>query len=883
MTNVIKFYKSTADFVGVQLLVENVNIVIDNKEEQKDYKGCLTVSNNKSYNCINHVCTDQETKPAGGKYGSCTNFDPKFSGKVPVYTSVTNVGKCCGGGRTRCLLPYADGASTPDSSYKCPPKHTDFDCESFYCYSTTSAIFGDFNGDKTVLFGKDASNTLIRPYPYYDHNNKWIQGTTWAITDELGNGNIWIIFGGRKDLYENQDLSNPIDMIQYLSDIYSMLISDTPILNIDPSVPENNQQIFNTIRDKFIPFCFINDWYRQLYDNKYKQPNIISNLLFNGYTLDNVKNLLYNFPFNDFYTDNNFPTDFKDVIHNAQKLPFLSRSENPTYKFKITFSVSYDMYNEIHNTDEKTMISSINKLIQYFFGDSESKVIKNNISTIPADGVVEFENNKISQPNFSGIVFPIADQSYKYVNSTLPTNMDIITDVSFDIFITKWSPMMYAFFSIYKQNIDFSPDELDSIKTQIGLYPVKLFNNKCPVNNPLKDDCYNTVAENCSIYYNPPRNIPSNIIGNYIMCTESGPDQNQVCLCWSSRLSPSLSNSYGDRTSMCFSRLCDNGSDQTSFNLTKEECKSHCNEMWERLHSPNPATRVRNISELSDTRLSNICGPNYVPDYFNHYKFNKNVLLNGLIIIFIISIIVFLYINTTGFSVKKLVIAIVSLIFSISIIIFMSYDLNGKSICKGKKQVCQSKITKIGLPDQFCPYITDCECTEESDCQNDNCICISGTCIPKSGSRQTTTVKRWNIQYVNVILCVILSILLPILFYQIVKKFKPTINNIYLYSIIGIITIIPLAVIFIFFLKQEETLVFAGDCKCVPTCNGKCDMSGDGCGGTCSTCPEDKVCYNKQCCSPVCDGKTCGEDQCGNKCKCPTGKKCQEGNCINDE
>ena len=132
------------------------------------------------------------------------------------------------------------------------------------------------------------------------------------------------------------------------------------------------------------------------------------------------------------------------------------------------------------------------------------------------------------------------------------------------------------------------------------------------------------------------------------------------------------------------------------------------------------------------------------------------------------------------------------------------------------------------------------------------------------------------------ILCVIYSILLPILFYQIVKKFKPTIKNIYLYSIISVIAIIPLAVIFIFFLKQKETIVFAGSCKCVPNCNGKCDMSDDGCGGKCSTCPKDKVCYNKECCLPVCDGKTCGDDKCGGKCKCPSGKKCQEGNCIND-
>ena len=52
----------------------------------------------------------------------------------------------------------------------------------------------------------------------------------------------------------------------------------------------------------------------------------------------------------------------------------------------------------------------------------------------------------------------------------------------------------------YKQNIDL--DEL-TIKTQIGLYPVELL-IKMLIKYSLKRCCYDTVAENCSIYYNPP-------------------------------------------------------------------------------------------------------------------------------------------------------------------------------------------------------------------------------------------------------------------------------------------------------------------------------------------------------------------------------------------
>ena len=74
------------------------------------------------------------------------------------------------------------------------------------------------------------------------------------------------------------------------------------------------------------------------------------------------------------------------------------------------------------------------------------------------------------------------------------------------------------------------------------------------------------------------------------------------------------------------------------------------------------------------------------------------------------------------------------------------------SICKDKKQVCQSKITKLAyriICNKLWMY-------SSSDCQDDNCVCISGSVFPNLVI-WTTTVKRWNIQYVNMISCVIFN------------------------------------------------------------------------------------------------------------------------------
>ncbi|MEC9071413.1 MAG: hypothetical protein VX938_03500, partial [Myxococcota bacterium] len=63
-------------------------------------------------------------------------------------------------------------------------------------------------------------------------------------------------------------------------------------------------------------------------------------------------------------------------------------------------------------------------------------------------------------------------------------------------------------------------------------------------------------------------------------------------------------------------------------------------------------------------------------------------------------------------------------------------------------------------------------------------------------------------------------------------------------------------------------------CNCTPDCTAK-ECGGDGCGGSCGSCPGvAPVCNADQkceaACNPACDGKECGDDGCGGTCgTCP--------------
>ncbi len=70
---------------------------------------------------------------------------------------------------------------------------------------------------------------------------------------------------------------------------------------------------------------------------------------------------------------------------------------------------------------------------------------------------------------------------------------------------------------------------------------------------------------------------------------------------------------------------------------------------------------------------------------------------------------------------------------------------------------------------------------------------------------------------------------------------------------------------------------------CTPKCDGK-ECGPDECGGVCGQCGVESVCENGLCepmCKPACDGKECGDDGCDGICgECPMGEVCDQGQCL---
>ncbi len=85
----------------------------------------------------------------------------------------------------------------------------------------------------------------------------------------------------------------------------------------------------------------------------------------------------------------------------------------------------------------------------------------------------------------------------------------------------------------------------------------------------------------------------------------------------------------------------------------------------------------------------------------------------------------------------------------------------------------------------------------------------------------------------------------------------------------------------------DDQTCHQGSC-CTPTCQGDSCGEGlpDGCGGTINCeCPAEQVCHEGSCCSPTCPGNACGIDLpngCGGtiNCECLAGAVCHEGECC---
>ena len=88
------------------------------------------------------------------------------------------------------------------------------------------------------------------------------------------------------------------------------------------------------------------------------------------------------------------------------------------------------------------------------------------------------------------------------------------------------------------------------------------------------------------------------------------------------------------------------------------------------------------------------------------------------------------------------------------------------------------------------------------------------------------------------------------------------------------IFILPFLFIFFFRKKRNSNITCS--------CSGKTCDEEDGCGNSClsSVCNIGEKCFEKNCCTPICENNSCGDDGCGGICNCPNGYICKNRECV---
>lgn len=206
-----------------------------------------------------------------------------------------------------------------------------------------------------------------------------------------------------------------------------------------------------------------------------------------------------------------------------------------------------------------------------------------------------------------------------------------------------------------------------------------------------------------------------------------------------------------------------------------------------------------------------ICGKNFKP--YTNSKYNTSVLIISGIITILGTLLSILALYSKSYTIKKIIIiSIAVFIVLTSITVFLSIDLAGGGTCDGKTFKCTSKLSNIDIPSNYCNYTFDCECDGSNESCPGDCICINSTCFPSVGDRKEKTIQVRNVNILNIIVSVIISILAPIIFIYMSKDFDFNINKTISIIIIILLSITPIIYTCYASFKKVDKIVYDGSC-----------------------------------------------------------------------
>lgn len=670
-------------------------------------------------------------------------------------------------------------------SYECPSCNLHGCHASLTCVSnsTDTKYCAVFNGPLTCSLGY-ASGKVIGGKG--ENLNGW---------DTLATSPSNVAAGYANCIY-SYDMSkytkvNAQDAARWITDLVTATNnSTTPVLKM-PSV------FSNWVRDSMaIGLCgtdFYNDLYINTVSNAFKDVDIFSDF-------DQVKQAITNnyIPMNtqtyiNLFDGGILPTNLGNAISNVLSLPKIFY-DSTMGKFVILVYVSLPQYNylsSLFNNDDLT--NQLNQYLRFFLRDDKSSIEVND-TLIPVTPAKIRSFTTTAGVTGINLMNEYTIQDFSNVQSFLSSTDYFVGNYYYTCEVISFSPILYALFIQQNPNFEITDDIAQRIIKDTNLYPYTYFRSKCDLNKSWTNtDCPGYISKYCGVVYTPPDPFSSITLRNFFLMSRTDPE----CKCYNSLLTPAVIYGEGNRTAMCFDTYCNKPGLRTGFDLGDVECKAQCPEMYSWLNSTNPAIQPQNLDVLDNARYNSLCGVNYKPYYTP--KVNKSYVVLFVILTILSGIVAFLC-TKKSLPVKLIITGIAVLIVG-GISAFLSFELAGTSSCDGNTTVCKSGVLKRKLPSQFCQNTQFCECPTgfNNECPS-GCLCSSGLCIPKQGTRLYNTVPEHYTKIVPLTFGILLSVFVfGILFLLRLRylNLSPRLNTVYNLSLLIIPLLISLTTVII--------------------------------------------------------------------------------------
>lgn len=661
---------------------------------------------------------------------------------------------------------------------------------------------------------------------------------------------------------------------------FSYFVLDIISQKSSPGAPSGmDKSVLTRIRDSNLVYACIYDFYNRLFNTGYYFNNPAMNplntidFISSGFvsTVSDIVQTLENYIF----INQSIPPSLDQSIRNSL-IPPQAIQNGDSYSLSIQLSYSqYQQYLASGNPN-----GYLENCINAFLKDSQGKMTNNGIN-IPIAPLV-LTNATVVSISAIQLVDSNGNPLYSYKTNIKPADFTV-SNYSGYIFATaqiianieNWSPMLLIYCINTLSTISFSPNTCALIATQINTIPSKCYDT-CSSSG---SSCLDYIEKFCSINYQIPSQFNQGLADNSLLSLND-PD----CLCYNSYLTPAGQGfQQGVPASMCFDTHCSD-SFRAKLGITDQQCPQYCDEVWD-WYNGSGQDKSRRPDFLDQTRYAQLCGkmPTMQPA-----QINSSILVTGIITTILGGLLTFSIAKHSKLSSMKTFLFIVLIILILgSLTAFFSRDLAGISKgCSGDKApykfICESRITKINLPNQFCNFQEACECVGRTgDCPN-GCQCASTVCLPSSGKRPYTTIRKTRPNPILITLGCIVGIILPSILIYLHEDYHWPISKTKFSIIMILIGIACLGYTAYSATRKFEELVFDGPCS------GTGPMpSPTGCN---PPCPTGYVCNpnNNQCdcIENPCNNRQCGFDGCGNPCPpggsglCPNGYACREGQCV---